>query len=125
MTSQIIQSAIDAFVAGTLSPTLLPYGSDRGVSGECDLYVHQLGEFTVLICSERADNPGASITNAAPAPWECAEDEVALTEKVLWLEHYGPGSDGRARHDFDHVTAERGRNARWRRVASIPATAAA
>lgn len=125
MSSEVIQSAIRALVGGELTATTLSYTAGRGVDGECNLFVYEEGDFTVLICSERAGNPGLSVTNAAPAPWQCAEDEISLREKVIWLEHYGPASDGRDRHDIDQVTVDRMGTARWRRITSLPVSAAA
>ena len=124
--TEVLKNAIRAMLAGDLEETLLSYDPERGRSGHCTMRVYQEGDCTVLVCTERRDNDGMSITNAAPAPWEAAEDEAPLGSNVAWLEHYGPESgDGRAEHVFELVTLDVARTPRWKRIATIQATAAA
>lgn len=123
--ANVIKNAIAAFTRNELPKTELEFSPERGRDGRCLLSIYAEGDWSVVICSEFAGNEGQSITNAAPAPWEAAEDEADLAQNVLWLEHYGPDSDGRREHVFDQVTLDSSRRPCWKRVATIPTVVAA
>lgn len=119
MTKQAISSAISAYLAGVLPRTRIEYEDGARRTGDCEFSAFHDGDITVLICSELAANAGPSITNAAPAPWESAQDETELRGTVIWVEHYGPASDGRIEHAFDLVTADAHRVPRWQHLARV------
>jgi len=55
----------------------------------CDLQVYRDGDTAVVVASERADNPGSSITNSfeylATGVWQ----KLGLKfEQTTWVEHY-------------------------------------
>lgn len=113
------QAAVAALLAGTLDAGAqrLSYCDSSGRRSHCHLRHFRQDDVSVLICTDLADNPGTSITNAAPLPWQMAEDQVELATTVVWLEHYGPESDGRRHHTFDRVTVDRLGMAQWRHLA--------
>ena len=65
--------------------------------GTCDIEV----KGNVVVCSEIAENPGPSITNAAETLAGLVCDRFAIPkEKLIWIEHYEPSSyKGRHRND--------------------------
>ncbi len=77
----------------------------HGREMKCDLHVTWLDDGRiVVVASERDDNPGASVTNAAEfiATWACARLELD-PQLLVWIEHY-PASRRRPRHSFDLAT---------------------
>jgi hypothetical protein len=122
MTTPTEQAAIAALLAGELEAdaVLMHYWDSAGRRAQCRLRSFRSAATTVLICTELRDNPGASITNAAPAPWQVAEDVVDLEATVIWLEHYAPESDGRSEHTFDRVGLDAAGLATWRHLARVP-----
>jgi hypothetical protein len=76
----------------------------------CDLHVYRDGDAaTMVVASEREDNPGASITNTyeylATGVWQKLRLPI---DQVTWMEHYGAQSYGvRIDETFDWVTLER------------------
>lgn len=86
-----------------------PFRGPAGARSQCRVRIYvpdeegeALGDAPVVVCSELANNPGTSITNAA----EQLAAEVIKHHKLLvpiWIEHYPPEStDGRA-ETFDLV----------------------
>lgn len=117
-------NAIAALLAGELeiSAETLSYEDDAGRAGRCKVRVHEGSDYTVIICTEITDNPGPSITNAAPTPWQWAEDDIASEKPFIWIEHYGPESDGRSVHQFDRVAIGPGKAATWKHLVKKPAS---
>jgi hypothetical protein len=76
----------------------------------CDLEVIPIADGrTVVIATEREDNPGTSITNVAEhlASYVC--DRFAIDpEKLVWVEHYGYPDpvNPKRRREYDLVTFE-------------------
>ncbi len=95
------------------SQTIRPfrYAGLHGREAWCDLAVYELGDGRrVCIATERADNPGASITNTAELAATAAARELGIPpETLVWVEHYA-GSESYAsddprfhRHTYDRV----------------------
>ena len=68
------------------------------------------GRPTVMVLSELADNPGASITNAAEQAWQAAARRTGLypgsglePHTAIYIEHY-PGDRYHRPETFDVVT---------------------
>lgn len=113
-----VQQAIRAFIEGALESTSERIDFDSPTSsGECEMRHFRQGNHLVIFCTDIEDNPGMRITDAAPAPWEAAEDALSESgDQVTWVEHRK--GDGAVEHIFDEVTI-RGRVPAWRRL-SIP-----
>ena len=85
---------------------LCSYRDDLGRLCRCDLHVYRDGNAAVVVASERADNPGSSITNSyenlATGVWQ----KMGLSlDQVMWVEHYAAQSYGvRIEETFDWVT---------------------
>lgn len=62
----------------------------NGVRGCCTLCVYQLRDSQILVIwSERSDNPGMSVTNAAETLAELVANELQLAPGlVVWVEHW-------------------------------------
>jgi hypothetical protein len=60
-------------------------------------------EPAVVICSELADNPGASVTNAAEAMATQVRDRYLKGRTMVWVEHYPPEAHGGEPETFDSV----------------------
>jgi hypothetical protein len=58
----------------------------------------------VVVCSELADNPGASVTNAAGAMATQVRDRYLKGRAMVWVEHYPSEARGGWPETFD--TAE-------------------
>lgn len=71
------------------------YRDGLGRLCRCDLHVYRDGATAVVVASERADNPGASITNTYNhlATGVCQKLGLSV-EQTTWIEHYGPESYG-------------------------------
>ena len=66
----------------------------HGCRSHCDLEIISLDDRrTVIIATERSDNPGTSVTNIAEvlATLVCAMLEVE-PDRLVWIEHYTPDS---------------------------------
>jgi hypothetical protein len=61
-------------------------------------------EPAVVVCSELADNPGASVTNAAGEMATQVRDRYLKGQALVWVEHYPPEARGGRPETFD--TAE-------------------
>lgn len=80
------------------------------VPGICSLEIIVLADDRyVVICSERADNTGPSITNAAEwiAAQVCVRHKIA-PEQLVWIEHYPPSPTHGLNQDWDLVTFKLG-----------------
>ena len=78
---------------------LYRYPGFHGCLSHCDLeIIRSSSTTTLIICTERADNPGTSVTNLAAelATRVCEEDETIDPARLLWVEHYppSPGIEG-------------------------------
>lgn len=101
-----IQGAIQAVLDNRLDTSLHEFENDQGQEGSCELRSFRSAGVLVLICSHVPGAQGISITNAAPAPWEQAEDEIcdASDNKVVWIEHSCTSRpDGQVSHQFEQV----------------------
>ncbi len=78
----------------------------RGYVSCCGLHVEQLDDGrTLVICTERPDNPGTSVTNAAEIIASRVASQLALDPaKLIWIEHYPPSKLHGESEDFDLVT---------------------
>lgn len=116
-----IHQAVQAFVAGQLECTSERIDFDSpNCSGECEMRYFRSGAHLVIFCSDIQDNPGTSITDAAPAPWEAAESALAgHGDQVTWVEHRRDQKGEEVEDVFDQVTV-RGRVPSWRRI-TMPA----
>jgi len=106
--------AIRRLLAGELESSCYRQEFDSlcGRAGYCDTRYARVGGYLVIFCTEAMGNPGMSITNSAPAPWEAASDDVAgHDESVIWVEHSAPVREGDA-HRFDLIEVRAGR-LRW------------
>lgn len=89
---------------------LYTYPSNFGGAAKCDLeIIHSPGQTTLVICTELADNPGTSVTNAAEriATRLCHKDPTIDPEGLIWVEHYPERSAGPGRplpESWDMVT---------------------
>jgi hypothetical protein len=85
---------------------LCSYRDDLDRLCRCDLHVYRDGDAAVVVASERADNPGSSITNSyenlATGVWQ----KMGLfLDQVTWVEHYASQSCGVCIEEtFDWVT---------------------
>ncbi len=60
---------------------------------------------TVVVATEREDNPGTSVTNAAELLATAVVKTFCLDpDKLVWVEHYAPGRLHGRREDLDLVT---------------------
>ena len=71
------------------APMLYQYPGVLNCYSKCDLEIIRGGTTTLVICSERADNPGTSVTDAAAriATCLCHDDRTIAPEGVIWVEH--------------------------------------
>lgn len=102
---QVAQQLVSGDLDASLTPSF-SFVAANGKPGACDMrwFRSAEGDLLAIICTERKDNAGISITNAAPAPWQDAESElVASDEQVIWLEHRGPDTSVNGDHEFDLV----------------------
>ena len=88
---------------------LYTYPSNFGGDAKCDLEIIRGETTTLVICTELADNPGTSVTNAAEriATRLCHEDPTIAPEGLIWVEHYPERSAGPGRplpESWDLVT---------------------
>lgn len=115
-----VHQAVQAFLAGQLECTSERIDFDSpNCSGECEMRYFRSGAHLVIFCSDIEDNPGTSITDAAPAPWEAAQSALAgHGDQVTWVEHRREQKEGASQDLFDQVTL-RGRVPAWRRI-TIP-----
>lgn len=77
----------------------------------------------VFVCTELADNPGRSVTNAWPELAAHLVDAIGDTtrEKTVFIEHYWPGSyeSGMREETFDQVLIDwKELRVGWRRLAA-------
>ena len=101
-----INGAIQALLANGLDGIRHEFEDEQGRGGECELRVFRAKSVLVLICSHLGGAAGVSITNAAPAPWEQAEDEHLESgdDRVVWIEHSATTrTDGQVSHQFEQV----------------------
>lgn len=87
---------------------LCSYRDGLGRLCRCDLHVFRDREAVVVVASERADNPGASITNSyeylATGVWQKMDLSI---DQVTWIEHYASQSYAtRIDETFDWVTLD-------------------
>lgn len=85
------------------------YSGFHGCRSICDLELITLSDGrTVAIVTERADNPGTSITNIAEhlASWVCNQFQID-PDRLVWIEHYGFASTPIAERTFDLVKFSR------------------
>lgn len=125
-----VVDACRALMDGGLEHSLQEIEYEEGLhGGTCEARHARLadGKTVVIFCSEASSRPGRSaITNAAPAPWEAAEDEIDLSDSdtVVWVEHRRYPSQGGMRDTFDIVTM-RGRIPAWKNILAADTRAAA
>ena len=82
---------------------LYEYTGFRNCYSKCDLEIIRSSRRTTLvICTERADNPGTSVTNcaAALATRVCQADATIDPETLLWVEHYPEQAASRGETPF-------------------------
>ena len=81
------------------APMLYQYPGRRNFYSKCDLEIIRGGTTTLVICSERADNPGTSVTQAAArlATSLCHDDPTIAPEGLVWVEHTPALGRGRRR----------------------------
>ena len=99
---------------------LCSYRDARGEVCRCDLLVYRNREAAVVIATERADNPGSSITQSyehmATGVWQKLNLPI---DHTLWIEHYRADFwlDVDERIDFVHLEVEGARlvEPRWHR----------
>jgi hypothetical protein len=83
----------------------------NGCAAHCDLEILRLADGrTLVIATERKDNPGASVTNVAEhlASYVC--DRFGIDpDRLVWIEHYAyPGTVNPKRdREYDRVTFRR------------------
>lgn len=71
------------------------YEGLSATGGRCRLRLYAVGAAAVAIATELADNPGTSITNAAPIiAAQVARNFRIDPARLVWVEHYGPESYG-------------------------------
>lgn len=105
------------------------YRPHRGSEAHCDVrIVRRPGRRVVVIVTERLDNPGMSVTNAAERIATLIAQQHGLDPaRTAWIEHYPdrhpPGMEGDRMFDesFDQITFDwdahlRAANPRWRRI---------
>lgn len=117
------QLAIQQFLNGALEGTRYTqyYDVPGGKEGCCSVVFLLHDDVLYIFCESSADNTGMSITNAAPAPWEAAQEEISEQRaREIWLE---VGESGAHQPTFDRVEL-RNNQPRWMRLPS-PALAAA
>lgn len=121
-----VHQAVLAFVAGQLECTSERIDFDSpNCSGECEMRYFRSGAHLVIFCSDIEDNPGTSITDAAPAPWEAAASALSgHGDQVTWVEHRRERKGDDVEDVFDQVTL-RGRVPSWRRITLPTASASA
>ena len=68
---------------------IFQYKGFHGCQAQCEIEIHRHPEFTAVVCSERDDNPGTSVTNFAEglATLICAEHKID-TATLVWIERY-------------------------------------
>ena len=81
------------------APMLYQYPGRLNCYSKCDLEIIRGRSTTLVICSERADNPGTSVTNAAAriATCLCHDDRSIAPKGLLWVEHTPALGRGRQR----------------------------
>ena len=79
----------------------------HGRTAHCRLEIIPLGDGrTVVIATELEDNTGTSVTNVAEHLASLVCDRFGIMpEKLVWIEHYGYGSE--RERSFDLVTFDR------------------
>ena len=85
------------------------YPGFHGHRSWCDLELIPLADGrTAAIVSERADNPGTSVTNIAErlASFVCNTFDID-PDHLVWIEHYGYASTTFPERTFDLVTFDR------------------
>ena len=117
----IANTAIKQFLQGSLESTCLPahaYEAQNGRAGICEMRYLVISGKLVVFCTEIAENEGISITNAAPSPWEQAEDVIDIAyDSTIWIEHTGPQTSGRHQdHTFELLTVERSGRLNWKHL---------
>jgi hypothetical protein len=100
----------------TLAPPPGPRTFDRfeyrgfhGFPSRCNLELIPLPDGRlVAIATERSDNPGTSVTNAAELLASQVCDRFGIEPgRLLWIEHYGYGTSLFPERGHDHVTFAR------------------
>lgn len=117
------QIAIQAFLTGSLESTRYTqyYDIPGGKEGCCEVVYLVQADTVFIFCAASVSNTGLSITNAAPAPWEAAQEEIAaLWSRAIWLE---VGQSSSHELTFDRVEV-RNNQPKWVRLPS-PSRAAA
>ena len=65
------------------------YEGFRGCHSVCDLDVVRGKFLTLVVCTERPDNPGTSVTNMAERLAMCvAEEQQISPDDMIWIERY-------------------------------------
>lgn len=85
------------------------YPGFQGCRSVCDLELIPLSDGrTVAIVTERADNPGTSVTNIAEhlASWVCHQLHID-PDRLVWVEHYGYAGTMSRERTFDRVEFSR------------------
>jgi hypothetical protein len=88
------------------APIRFAFRGLHGRPGVCDVEFVRLSDGrTLVICAERDDNPGASVTNAAEliATQVCQHYQIDPAA-LVWVEHYPPGRAHGKTPDWDRVT---------------------
>lgn len=117
----VLDIAIAALVDGALDEDAveLGYATFDKRTGRCRVRAYHQDQISVVFCTEIDANPGVSVTNAAPAPWHAAATWFDLHEHAVWIEHYGPESDGRREHTFERVSVDNTGTPVWNHVRRV------
>ena len=118
-----------ATAATTKTSELFWYAGYHGSHSYCDIDISVFDAYTLVVATERDDNPGASITNRAEVlATEVCRARSISPQRLMWIERYperGSG-DNRRPATWDYVTfgfdwrTGEFREPRWR---SIPKAA--
>lgn len=85
------------------------YPGFHGCRSGCGLEIVPLPDGrTLVIATERADNPGTSVTNVAEHLASFVCDRFGIDpDKLVWVEHYGYGNCLSPERAYDRVTFQR------------------
>jgi hypothetical protein len=94
---------------GPLSFGRFEYRGFHGFPSLCELELIPLADGRlVAIATERSDNPGTSVTNAAELLASQVCDQFRIDpDPLVWIEHYGYGTSLFPERGYDRVTFAR------------------